>query len=158
VQVRAAARRRWRRSQARQPDAIVVGYQGDGDLAAIGGNEISRRPTAARTTRSSSSTTRSTDDWRPDGADDPAEHEDDDQPAGAAAGEGFPIRVASCLNSLTAPYYLERVALGDNANNRKARRGAQGAAVPGREQGLLAGGDPSPCPTGWKMKPVDAAK
>ena len=37
------------------PDSIVIGYQGDGDLAAIGGNEIVQAAICGSATRSSGS-------------------------------------------------------------------------------------------------------
>jgi 2-oxoisovalerate ferredoxin oxidoreductase beta subunit len=143
------------------PDAIVIGYQGDGDLAAIGGNEIVQAanrgenytvffinnaiygmtggqlaPTTLMDMKTSTT------------------------PAGrSAANEGFPIKVCELLNALTAPYYLERVAIGTPAHNRKARAAVRKAL---RNQidnkGFSLVEVLSPCPTGWKMKPVDAAK
>ena len=142
------------------PDAIVVGYQGDGDLAAIGGNEILQAANRgenytvffinnaiygmtggqmAPTTLLNMKTTTS--------------------PRGRGQGEGFPIRVSELLNSLTAPYYIERVALGDNANNRKARAAVRKALQYQVEnKGFSLVEILSPCPTGWKMQPVAAAK
>jgi len=80
-------------------------------------------------------------------------------PRGRGQGEGFPIRVAELLNSLTAPYYIERVALGDNANNRKARAAVRKAIQYQVEnKGFSLVEILAPCPTGWKMQPVAAAK
>ncbi len=142
------------------PDAIVVGYQGDGDLAAIGGNAILQAAyrgenytvffinnaiygmtggQMAPTTLLNMKTTTS--------------------PRGRGQGEGFPIRVAELINSLTAPYYIERVALGDNANNRKARAAVRKALqYQVDNKGFSLVEILSPCPTGWKMQPVAAAK
>jgi 2-oxoisovalerate ferredoxin oxidoreductase beta subunit len=142
------------------PDAIVLGYQGDGDLAAIGGNEIVQAANRgenitiffvnnaiygmtggqmAPTTLIDMRTTTS--------------------PRGRhAENEGFPIKVCELLNALTAPYYLERVAVGDNKNNMKARKAIRKAIdYQVQNKGFSLVEILAPCPTGWKMQPVDAA-
>ena len=63
------------------------------------------------------------------------------------------------LANLDAPYYLERVALGDVRNNRRARaaiRKALGYQVDHRGFSLVE--ILAPCPTGWKRSPIDAAR
>jgi 2-oxoisovalerate ferredoxin oxidoreductase beta subunit len=142
------------------PDAIVLGYQGDGDLAAIGGNEIMQAANRgenitiffinnaiygmtggqmAPTTLVDMRTTTS--------------------PRGRhVQNEGFPIKVCELLNGLTAPYYLERVAVGDTKNNTKARKAIRKAIeYQIQNKGFSLVEILSPCPTGWKMQPVDAA-
>jgi 2-oxoisovalerate ferredoxin oxidoreductase beta subunit len=143
------------------PDAIVVGYQGDGDLAAIGGNEIIQAanrgenytvffinnaiygmtggqmaPTTLMDMKTSTT------------------------PGGRlAANEGFPIKVCELLNALTAPYYLERVAIGSAAHNRKTRAAVRKALQNQIDnKGFSLVEILSPCPTGWKMNPVKAAQ
>src|SRR5215471_1468833 len=103
------------------PDSLVISYQGDGDLAAIGGNEILHAANRgedftvifvnnaiygmtggqmAPTTYLGMKTTTS--------------------PAGrAAANDGFPVRVSELLASLEGPTYIERVALFDNKTRAK---------------------------------------
>jgi 2-oxoisovalerate ferredoxin oxidoreductase beta subunit len=144
-----------------RPDSVVIGYQGDGDLAAIGGNEILHAANRgenvtiffvnnaiygmtggqmAPTTLLGMRTTTT-----PEGR--------------SQASEGFPIRVCELLANLDAPYYLERVALGDARNNRRARaaiRKALGYQV--AERGFSLVEILAPCPTGWKISPVDAAR
>lgn len=144
-----------------RPDSIVIGYQGDGDLAAIGGNEILHAANRgenvtiffvnnaiygmtggqmAPTTLLGMRTTTTPEGRSP-------------------ANEGFPLRVCELLASLDAPYYLERVALGDARNNRRARaaiRKALGYQV--AERGFSLVEILAPCPTGWKLSPVDAAR
>jgi len=99
-----------------RPDSIVIGYQGDGDLAAIGTAEIihaANRGEAitvifvnngiygmtggqmAPTTLLGRKTATS-----PLGRD--------------AMNEGYPLHVCEMLNSLEAPVFIERVALGNN--------------------------------------------
>ena len=143
------------------PEAIVLGYQGDGDLAAIGGNEIMQAANRgenisiffinnaiygmtggqmAPTTLIDMRTTTT--------------------PRGRhSQNEGFPIRVCELLNGLTAPYYLERCAVGDNRNNAKTRKAIRKAIENQiRNKGFSLVEILSPCPTGWKQTPVDAAR
>ena len=143
------------------PDSLVISYQGDGDLAAIGGNEILHAANRgedftvifvnnaiygmtggqmAPTTLVGQRTTTS--------------------PGGRTTGnDGFPVRVSELLASLEGPTYIERVALYDNktrANARKAIRKALKNQIEGRGFSLVE--VLSPCPTGWGVTPVDACK
>jgi len=143
------------------PESIVISYQGDGDLAAIGLAEIVHAanrgenitvifvnnaiysmtggqvaPTTLIGQRSSTT------------------------PRGrTAANEGYPLHMSELLATLEAPVYIERVALGDNRQMAQARRAIR-RAVENQVQGLgfslievL-----SPCPTIWKMSPVDSQR
>ena len=142
-----------------RPESIVIGYQGDGDLSAIGSAEIlhaANRGEAitvifvnngiysmtggqvAPTTLlgQKSSTT-------PNGR--------------SAANEGYPLHMSELLATLEAPVYIERVGLGDNKQIAQAARAIR-RAVDNQVRGLgfslievLA-----PCPTIWKMQPVEA--
>jgi 2-oxoisovalerate ferredoxin oxidoreductase beta subunit len=143
------------------PDSIVLSYQGDGDLAAIGGNNILQAanrgenmtvffinnaiygmtggqmaPTTLLGMRTSTT------------------------PRGRTrANEGSPIRVCELLAALEAPVYLERVALIDpktTAKTRKAVKKAIQMQVEGRGFSLVE--ILSPCPTGWKITPADSRK
>ncbi len=143
------------------PDKMVIAYQGDGDLAAIGTAEIIHAANRgeniscffvnnaiygmtggqmAPTTMVGQVST--TTPW-----------------GRRANNEGFPLHVAELLSTLQAPVYIERVALSDNKNIMKARRAIR-KALENQKNGLgfslveiL-----SPCPTIWKMDPVDARK
>jgi len=76
-----------------------------------------------------------------------------------ATNEGYPIRVCEMLNSLDAPYYLERVALGDAKHNNKTRKAVRKALQYQLDnKGFSLVEILSPCPTGWKITPVDAAR
>lgn len=144
-----------------RPGSIVIAYQGDGDLAAIGGNEILQAASRgenltvffinnalygmtggqlAPTSLLGQVTTTS--------------------PRGRLASqEGYPMRVVELLNALAAPAYLERVALGDGKHNlrvRKAIRRAIRNQMEGKGFSLVE--ILSPCPTGWKQEPPDAAR
>ena len=143
------------------PDSLVISYQGDGDLGAIGGNEILHAANRgedftvifvnnaiygmtggqmAPTTLIGQKTSTS--------------------PTGREAGnDGFPVRVSELLSSLEGPTYIERVALYDNktrANARKAIRKALKNQIEGRGFSLIE--VLSPCPTGWGLTPVDSCK
>jgi 2-oxoisovalerate ferredoxin oxidoreductase beta subunit len=141
------------------PQSIVISYQGDGDLAAIGAAEILHAANrgenitvifinnaiysmtggqAAPTTLlgMKSNTT----------------------PGGrTAANEGYPLHVSELLSTLEAPVFIARVGLGDNKQIAQAHRTVK-RAVENQVKGLgfslievL-----SPCPTIWKLSPVNA--
>jgi len=142
-----------------RPESIVISYQGDGDLAAIGSAEIVHAANrgenitaifinnavysmtggqAAPTTLLGQKTTTT--------------------PGGRqAATEGYPLHICELLATLEAPVYIERVGLGNNKQIAQATRAIR-RAVDNQVRGLgfslievL-----SPCPTIWKMTPVDA--
>jgi len=144
-----------------RPDSIVIGYQGDGDLAAIGTAEIVHAANRgepitvifvnngiygmtggqmAPTTPLGKKTTTS-----PMGRD--------------AMNEGFPLHVCEMLNSLEAPVFIERVALGNNKQIMHAAKVIR-RAVENQVKGLGFSFVEvlSPCPTIWKMQPVEAQR
>ncbi len=144
-----------------RPESIVIGYQGDGDLAAIGTAEIIHAANRgepitvifvnngiygmtggqmAPTTPLGKKTTTS-----PLGRD--------------ALNEGFPLHVCEMLNSLEAPVYIERVALGNNKQIMHAAKVVK-RAVENQVKGLGFSFVEvlSPCPTIWKMQPVEAQR
>jgi 2-oxoisovalerate ferredoxin oxidoreductase beta subunit len=144
-----------------RPESVVIGYQGDGDLSAIGSAEILHAANrgehitvifvnnaiysmtggqAAPTTLIGQKSTTT-----PGGRD--------------AATEGYPLHVSELLATLEAPVYIERVGLGDNRQIVQASRAIK-KAVENQVRGLgfslievLA-----PCPTIWKMQPVEAQR
>ncbi|HEY2118992.1 MAG TPA: 2-oxoacid:acceptor oxidoreductase family protein [Candidatus Acidoferrum sp.] len=143
------------------PESIVVGYQGDGDLAAIGTAEIIHAANRgekitiffmnnaiygmtggqmAPTTLVGQ--TSSTSPWgrRP-------------------SNEGFPLHMAELLSTLEAPVYIERVALTDNKNLMKVRKAVRKALQLQHDgSGFTFVEILSPCPTIWKMTPQDSRK
>jgi 2-oxoisovalerate ferredoxin oxidoreductase beta subunit len=143
------------------PDKIVISYQGDGDLAAIGTAEIVHAANRgekitvffinnaiygmtggqmAPTTMVGQTSTTSPWGRRP-------------------ANEGFPLHVSEMLATLQAPVYIERVALSDNKNIMKARKAVRKALELQRDgAGFSLVEILSPCPTIWKQDPVDARK
>ncbi len=143
------------------PDKIVIAYQGDGDLAAIGTAEIVHAANRgekisvffvnnaiygmtggqmAPTTLVGQRSTTSPWGRRP-------------------VNEGFPLHMAEMLASLQAPVYIERVALSDNKNIMKARRAVRKALELQRAgAGFTFVEILSPCPTIWGKDPVEARK
>ncbi len=142
-----------------RPGSIVIGYQGDGDLSAIGSAEILHAANrgesitiifvnnaiysmtggqAAPTTLIGQTSTTT-----PEGR--------------STTTEGYPLHVSELLATLQGPVYIERVGLGDNKQIAQANRAIH-RAVENQVKGLgfslvevLA-----PCPTIWKMSAVDA--
>jgi 2-oxoisovalerate ferredoxin oxidoreductase beta subunit len=143
------------------PDKIVISYQGDGDLAAIGTAEIVHAANRgekisvffvnngiygmtggqmAPTTLVGQKSTTSPWGRRP-------------------TNEGFPLHMAELLATLEAPAYIERVALSDNKNIMKARRAIRKALEIQRDgAGFSFVEILSPCPTIWGKDPVEARR
>lgn len=143
------------------PNSIVISYQGDGDLAGIGGNNILQAANRgenisvifvnnaiygmtgsqmAPTTLIGQRTTTT--------------------PFGRSAkNEGYPIRISELLATLEAPAYIERVAISDSKHVMKARKAIRKAIqnqIDGKGFSLVE--VLSPCPTGWGMTPSEANK
>src|SRR5438477_6060770 len=107
-----------------RPESIVIGYQGDGDLAAIGTAEIVHAANRGEpvtvifvnngiygmTGGQMAPTT-------------PLGKKSTTSPYGrSATNEGYPIAVCELLNSLEAPVFIERVSLGSNKQIMNAAR------------------------------------
>jgi 2-oxoisovalerate ferredoxin oxidoreductase beta subunit len=143
------------------PGSLVVGYQGDGDLAAIGTAEIIHAANRgekitiffvnnaiygmtggqmAPTTLVGQASTTSPWGRRP-------------------SNEGYPIHMAELLSTLEAPVFVERVSLHDNKNIMKARKAVRKSLELQRDSaGFTFVEILSPCPTIWKMTPQEARK
>jgi len=143
------------------PDSIVISYQGDGDLAAIGTAEILHAANRgehmtvffvnnaiygmtggqmAPTTLIGQKTTTSPMGRQP-------------------SNEGYPIKVAELISQLHAPVYVERVALFDNKQRAKTRLAVRKAIKCQVDKlGFSLVEILSPCPSGWKMDPVDSMR
>jgi 2-oxoisovalerate ferredoxin oxidoreductase beta subunit len=143
------------------PDKIVISYQGDGDLAAIGTAEIIHAANRgekitvffvnnaiygmtggqmAPTTLLGQKST--TSPW-----------------GRREKNEGFPLHMSELISTLEAPVYVERVALSDNKNIMKARKAVRRALEIQRDGiGFSFVEILSPCPTIWAKDPVDARK
>lgn len=141
------------------PDAIVFTYQGDGDLAAIGTAETihaanrGENITAifinnavygmtggqmAPTTMLAQKTTTT--------------------PYGRDAGlEGYPIKMSEIVALLKGAAYVERVAVNSPANIRKTKNAIRRAfQVQIDRLGFSLVEILSPCPTNWRMSPLES--
>src|SRR5579883_2682364 len=141
------------------PDRIVIGYQGDGDLGAIGTAEIvhaANRGEAITIVFVNNGIYGMTGGQMAPTT--PLGKKSTTSPFGRnALTEGYPLHICELLASLEAPVFLERVGLGDNKQIMKAAKVLH-KAVSNQVKGLgfslvevL-----SPCPTIWKMDPVAA--
>jgi len=143
------------------PDSILISYQGDGDLAAIGANEIIQAANRgesmtvffinnaiygmtggqmAPTTLIGQKTTTT--------------------PYGRNSNtEGYPIRMSEIIATLEAPVYVERCMLTDAKNIAKTRRAVRKAIMNQIDnKGFSFVEVLSGCPTGWKITPRDSKK
>jgi 2-oxoisovalerate ferredoxin oxidoreductase beta subunit len=143
------------------PNSIVISYQGDGDLAAIGTAEIIHAANRgenitvffmnnaiygmtggqmAPTTLVGQTSSTSPFGRRPEN-------------------EGFPMHICEMLASLEAPVYLERVSLADGKNIMKAKKAVKRALeLQTQGAGFSLVEILSPCPTILKMDPIVARK
>src|SRR5215472_14946096 len=143
------------------PHSIVISYQGDGDLSAIGSAEILHAANRgenitvifvnnaiygmtggqmAPTTPLGSKTTTT-----PLGRD--------------SFRDGYPLRMSEILATLDAPVYIERVALGDNKLIARADRAIHKAIENQvKDRGFSMVEVLSPCPTIWKKDPIEAQR
>ena len=144
-----------------RPDAIVFTYQGDGDLAAIGGNEILHAANRGEpitvlfvnngiygmTGGQMAPTT-------------PLGQKTTTSPRGRSFGvEGPPMRMCELRATLDGPAYIERVALTDAKQHMRARRAVRKAfrnQIEGRGFSFVE--VLSACPSNWKLPPQDAVR
>jgi len=144
-----------------RPESIVVAYQGDGDLAAIGTAEIIHAANRGEpitiifvnngiygmTGGQMAPTT-------------PLGKKSTTSPYGRnALTEGYPLHVCELLNTLEAPVFIERVSLGSTKNIMSAAKVFH-RAIENQVKGLGFSFVEvlSPCPTIWKFEPVDAQR
>jgi len=135
------------------PDSVVISYQGDGDLAAIGGNNILQAANRgeniavffvnnaiygmtggqmAPTTLEGQKTTTT-----PYGRDPKT--------------DGYPLLMSELISGLHAPVYVTRTSLHDSANIRKTRTAVRKALQNAKEKkGFSFVEVLSMCPSGWK--------
>ncbi len=139
------------------PNKVVISYQGDGDLAAIGGNNIIQAANRgeniavffvnnaiygmtggqmAPTTLEGQVTTTT--------------------PYGRNVDtDGYPMKMCEVISQFTAPTYVERVSLHDPAHIRKTRNAVRKALKNAKEKkGFQFVEVLSTCPSGWKMDAV----
>ena len=143
------------------PQSIVISYQGDGDLAAIGTAEIIHA--ANRGEKISVFFVNNAIYGMTGGQMAPTTlvgQESTTSPWGRRpTNEGYPIHVAELLSTLEAPVYVERVALNDNKNIMKTRKAVRKALeLQSDGAGFTFVEILSPCPTIWKMTPQESRK
>ena len=142
-------------------DAIVISYQGDGDLAGIGMAEIMHAANRgenitvffinnaiygmtggqmAPTTILGQKTATT--------------------PLGRAKGrDGMPMGMCEIMNALETPVYIERVSLADSAGVMRTRKAiSKGLKNQIEKKGFSFIEVLSPCPINWKMDPVSARR
>ena len=142
------------------PGKVIIAYQGDGDLGAIGFNNAFQAANRgekfvcffvnnaiygmtggqmAPTTLPGQKTATS--------------------PAGRdVATDGYPLKVCEVFNQLDAPVFIERVSVADTKRILKARKAIHKALLIQKEgKGYAFVEILSPCPTNMKMSAVDAA-
>jgi 2-oxoisovalerate ferredoxin oxidoreductase beta subunit len=143
------------------PDKVVVAYQGDGDLGAIGFNNAFQAANRgekfacffvnnsiyamtggqmAPTTLPGQRTTTT-----PFGRD--------------VVKTGYPLKVCEVFSQLEAPVYIERVSVADTKRIMQARKAVRKALEVQRDgKGYAFVEFLSPCPTNWRMDPLKAAE
>jgi 2-oxoisovalerate ferredoxin oxidoreductase beta subunit len=142
-------------------DRIVISYQGDGDLAAIGTAEIVHA--ANRGEKISVFFVNNAIYGMTGGQMAPTTllgEKSTTSPFGRQPGnEGFPLHMCEMLATLEAPVYIERVALSDNKNVMKARKAIRKALeLQKNGAGFTFVEILSPCPTIWGKDPIEARK
>lgn len=143
------------------PHSIVISYQGDGDLAAIGTAEILHAANRGENitvffvnnaiygmTGGQMAPTTLVDQFSTT------------TPRGRNPhNEGYPIKVAELISQLEAPVYVERVSLHDTKNRNKARKAVRKALKNQIDNlGFSLVEILSPCTSNWRLDAVPAMK
>ncbi len=142
------------------PDKIIFSYQGDGDLAAIGTSEIIHA--AHRGEQITVIFINNAVFGMTGGQMAPTtllEQVTTTTPLGRDAGkQGYPLQVSELLAILPGAIYIERCALSNPAQVRKAKKAIKHAfeLQLNNAQGLSLVELLSPCPTYWRMTPAKA--
>lgn len=142
-------------------DAIVMSYQGDGDLAGIGMGAIMHA--ANRGERMAVFFVNNAIYGMTGGQMAPTTlvgQRTLTSPEGRSAiGEGHPLRMCEIIDALQAPVYIERVSLADPGRVLKARRAIRKALEIQRDRrGFAFVEILSPCPVNWKMSPLESRR
>jgi 2-oxoisovalerate ferredoxin oxidoreductase beta subunit len=144
-----------------QKDAIVISYQGDGDLAGIGTAEIIHA--ANRGENITVIFVNNATYGMTGGQMAPTTllgQKTMTTPGGRTTrNDGNPIGMAEIIDAIEAPVYVERVSLGDGPRVLKARKAVRRALqyqVEGKGFSFVE--VLSPCPVNWKKDPVEARK
>ena len=143
------------------PDQVVFTYQGDGDLASIGTAEIIHA--ASRGEAFSVFFINNATYGMTGGQMAPTTllgQKTTTTPFGRNVKEtGYPLRVCELLSSLPGVAYLERVAVNNPSNIRKAKKAIKKSFSLQLERDSFSLVEfLSPCPTGWRLSPLDSLK
>lgn len=144
-----------------RPECVVFSYQGDGDLIAIGTAETVHA--ASRGEPISVFFVNNAVYGMTGGQMAPTtllEQRTTTTPAGRRANiHGHPIRVCEMLATLDGPAYIERVAIASPAHIRRAKRAVlKSFRTQIEHQGYSLVEFLSPCPTYWRMSPIEAMR
>ncbi|MDF1543997.1 MAG: thiamine pyrophosphate-dependent enzyme [bacterium] len=144
-----------------RPDMIVFTYQGDGDLASIGGNEILH--TANRGEKVTTIFVNNAIYGMTGGQMAPTTLPGQittTSPAGRdTVSTGYPLRISELLSTLATPSYIERVSVHTPMNIVKAKKAIRRAfeyQLEGRCFSLVE--VLSTCPTNWGITPGESTK
>ncbi|MDZ7820836.1 MAG: thiamine pyrophosphate-dependent enzyme [Candidatus Marinimicrobia bacterium] len=143
------------------PDSIMISYQGDGDLAAIGANEILQA--ANRGEQMTVFFVNNAIYGMTGGQMAPTTligQKSSTTPRGRSSqNEGFPLKMSEIIATLEAPVYVERVMLTDTKHIARARKAVRKALkIQIDKKGFSFVEVLSTCPTGWKTNPAEAKK
>lgn len=143
------------------PDEVVFAYQGDGDLASIGTAEIIHA--ASRGEAFSVFFVNNATYGMTGGQMAPTTllgQKTTTTPFGRNVKEdGYPLRVCELLSSLPGVAYLERVAVNNPSNIRKAREAIKKSFALQLEKNSFSLVEfLAPCPTCWRLSPLDSLK
>ena len=143
------------------PHSIVMSYQGDGDLAAIGTAEIVHAANRGENITvffiNNSIYGMTGGQMAPTTL--PGQFSTTSPWGRRANNEGLPIHIAELLSALETPTYIERVALCDMKNIMKAKKAVKKALEIQKNGGGFSLIEMlSPCPTILKMDPIVARK
>lgn len=143
------------------PSKIVFAYQGDGDLASIGMTETVH--TAARGENLTIIFINNAIYGMTGGQMAPTSLEGQVTTTSPYGRDpqlvGFPVKVAELLSTLECPYYIERVAVNNVKNVKRAEKAIRKAfqnQIDGKGYSFIE--VVAACPTNWHMAPVDANK
>ena len=143
------------------PGKVVIAYQGDGDLGAIGFNNAFQA--ANRGEKFVCFFVNNATYGMTGGQMAPTSLEGQKtatSPAGRdVATDGYPLTVCEVFNQLQAPVFIERVSVADTKRILKAKKAIRKAIEIQKEgKGYAFVEILSPCPTNMKMNAVDSAK
>lgn len=143
------------------PGKVVIAYQGDGDLGAIGFNNAFQA--ANRGEKFVCFFVNNAIYGMTGGQMAPTSlpgQKTATSPAGRdVATDGYPLKVCEVFNQLTAPVFIERVSVADTKRILKAKKAIRKALEIQKEgKGYAFVEILSPCPTNMKMSAVDSAQ